>query len=281
MPSLRFSGTSAGTTPRRASGRHSGQQERSHLPGATPDVLFSRAISTFLAVATAPSRPISATICGSTRPRTTIGNASCSLRTLFPPQAAASTPWSSMGGHSTSLVGTTRSAGGEIFCATFTGEPPHPRRKFRPCHGPRNRSQPLNPYRPHIKRIKAARAVTLFAPGLSRSFDPIKIKWQILTDGTRGEGPGKRSGHAMSVVNGGIFLFGGGGVEENTFLDSLWVYDTAGHRFRKSCTSPPFPLPPSLLPSLPPSLPSFVLPSLQLGVGRLNAESAQCTLRCK
>ena len=69
------------------------------------------------------------------------------------------------------------------------------------------------------------------SPGLSRSFDPIKIKWQLLTDGTRGEGPGKRSGHAMSVVNGGIFLFGGGGVEENTFLDSLWVYDTAGHRY--------------------------------------------------
>eukprot|EP00282_Hemiselmis_andersenii_P035885 CAMPEP_0169427938 /NCGR_PEP_ID=MMETSP1042-20121227/1054_1 /TAXON_ID=464988 /ORGANISM="Hemiselmis andersenii, Strain CCMP1180" /LENGTH=1434 /DNA_ID=CAMNT_0009538063 /DNA_START=72 /DNA_END=4372 /DNA_ORIENTATION=+ len=63
------------------------------------------------------------------------------------------------------------------------------------------------------------------------SFDPVKLRWTQLTDGATGEGPGKRSGHAMSMVNGGIFLFGGGGEGDQSFLDSLWVYDTATRRW--------------------------------------------------
>ena len=100
---------------------------------------------------------------------------------------------------------------------------------------------PLKPHKSQKKSMETTWSDTV-SPVLSRSFDPIKIKWQLLTDGTRGEGPGKRSGHAMSVVNGGIFLFGGGGVEDNTFLDSLWVYDTAGHRYiiLHFSLSPPF-----------------------------------------
>ena len=51
--------------------------------------------------------------------------------------------------------------------------------------------------------------------------------------GQTGEAPSKRSGHAMVLQNGGLFVFGGGGVEGGAdgFYDSLWVFDTSAHRW--------------------------------------------------
>ena len=71
------------------------------------------------------------------------------------------------------------------------------------------------------------------------SFDFTKSRWVLLNDGHgggeagTGEAPSKRSGHAMVLQNGGIFVFGGGGLEEGAegFYDSLWVFDTAARRW--------------------------------------------------
>jgi hypothetical protein len=50
---------------------------------------------------------------------------------------------------------------------------------------------------------------------------------------TSGEAPSKRSGHSMVLQNGGLFVFGGGGLEDGAdgFYDSLWVFDTAARHW--------------------------------------------------
>ena len=71
-------------------------------------------------------------------------------------------------------------------------------------------------------------------------FDVAQSRWVLLNDGhgggeagAQGEAPSKRSGHAMVIQNGGLFVFGGGGEEEGAdgFYDSLWVFDTAARRW--------------------------------------------------
>jgi len=71
------------------------------------------------------------------------------------------------------------------------------------------------------------------------AFDPFKLTYREITDGSSGEGPSRRSGHTMCVLTGGIFVFGGAGDEESTqtggtvhnFFDALWVFDTPSQRW--------------------------------------------------
>jgi len=72
------------------------------------------------------------------------------------------------------------------------------------------------------------------------AFDLAKSKWILLNDGhgggeagSNGEAPSKRSGHSMVLQNGGLFVFGGGGLEGGAdgFYDSLWVFDTAARNW--------------------------------------------------
>ncbi|KAJ1482241.1 hypothetical protein T484DRAFT_1804588 [Baffinella frigidus] len=81
------------------------------------------------------------------------------------------------------------------------------------------------------------------------AFDPVKLTYSQLSDGSTGEGPSRRSGHSMVLQSGGIFLFGGGGDEtasdkgavnhsvydaravNHSFYDALWVFDTPSQRW--------------------------------------------------
>mmetsp|Transcript_17781 Transcript_17781/g.40242 ORF Transcript_17781/g.40242 Transcript_17781/m.40242 type:complete len:1378 (-) Transcript_17781:1476-5609(-) len=62
------------------------------------------------------------------------------------------------------------------------------------------------------------------------TFDLAKSHWkQIRVDAEMG--PTARAGHGMAMYNAGIFVFGGGGMQngEEGFYDSMWVFDTASN----------------------------------------------------